>query len=250
MTMRSILAAFLFLLAFTHGAWADPAEVYNRANALFAREQYPEALKLYESIPIQNPDLEYNIGATYLKMGAIGKATLHFKRAERLRPGDEDTRANLEFIAATKADREAFREQGIAAMLLEWLLGLGSVAHVTQMALGLYLASSCAAMALILARPGAGKNWIAMVMTILMTATAFTSALAAARIISFEDRSQAVVMTAEAPARPDPSAHADPAFTLHEATIVQLGRVEGNYIFVTLASGHSGWMDRGSLERI
>ncbi|MDH5637323.1 MAG: hypothetical protein OEZ04_02410 [Nitrospinota bacterium] len=250
MTIRFIPAAVLLLLSLAHGAWAGPAEVYNRANALFAKEQYAEALKLYESIPVQNPDLEYNIGATYLKMGATGKATLHFKRAERLRPGDEDTRANLELITNTKADREAFQERGIAATLLEWLLELGSVEKVTYIALGLYLASSCAALALILVRPGAGRRRIAMAMTILIAATAFSGALAVARIISFEDRSHAVVMAEEAPARPDPSAHADPVFTLHEATVVRLGRVEGNYIFVTLASGHSGWVDRGSLERI
>jgi len=249
MTARLITAALLLLLL-PSGVSAGPVEDFNRANALFAEGKYSEALAVYESIPVSNPDLEYNIGVTFLKMGAIGKATLHFKRAERLLPGDEDTKANLALIAATKVDREAFPDRGIATRAMEWFLEQGSVAVVTHYALGLYLASSAAVAALILAPSGAARRRIAAVTITLMAATLFSGALAVARIISFEDRAMGVVMAAQAPARPDPSTHAEPVFTLHEGTIVRLGRVEGNYVFVTLASGHSGWIDRGSLERL
>lgn len=250
MKRRIIPAVALLFLAMNSGAWAGPVEDFKKGNALFAAEKYAEALELYKSISIQNPDLEYNIGATYLKLDILGLATLHFKRAQRLRPDDEDTQANLRFIMARKTDREASTEHGMAYRAMEWVLTRGSVAGVTHVALGLYLATCAMATLLILLRPRRGKREIAFAMALLVGATVIFAALALARISRFEDRSQAVVMVAEAPVRQDPSSHADPVFILHEATVVSLGRVEGNYVFATLASGHSGWVDRGSLERI
>ncbi|MDH4184313.1 MAG: tetratricopeptide repeat protein [Nitrospinota bacterium] len=251
MRVRHLAAAILATLAMGGHALADePASVYNRANHLFAQGDYSGALALYDSISRQNPDLEYNRGAAHLKLGSLGKATLHFMRAQRLRPGDDDTLANLKYIETKKVDREPAEEPGAAATALEWISGLGAVAHITWMALVFYALSTIMAVALILAPPGAWRARIMLGLVIVLTATLCSGALALYRIHLFENRSLAVVMAPQAPVYPDPTSAAEPVFTLHEATIVRLGRVEGNYIFATLASGHSGWMDRASLERI
>ena len=251
MILRQAIAAIALAIAIIPAAWArqPAAETYNRANALFAKGDWAGALKLYDSISLENQDLEYNRGAAHLKLGSLGKATLHFKRAERLAPGDEDARANLRYIAGAKLDKENVREMGPAAAALEWVLSIGSVPAVTWLALGLYLATAASAGGLVLSRPGAGRKWMAALI-ILTAALLAAGALAWARIDRLEARPDAAIMAREAPVYQAPSTRGDPVFTLHEATIVRMGRVEGNYVFITLSSGHSGWMDRAHLERI
>ena len=249
MTATLARAAVILLLIGSRPALAlDDVTAYNRANNLFARGEYTEALKLYGSIQTLNPDVEYNLGATHLKLGSLGKATLHFKRALRLAPGGEDARFNLRYIAGMKADRETEPEKGTSEKTLDWILSIGSATDVAWLALGLYLAAMGTAIGITLQR-SAGRGWMAALALLSIGALA-AGGLTWARASRLHDASEAVVMAAEAPVYQDPSTKGAPVFTLHEATIVRMGRVEGNYVFATLSSGHSGWMDRAGLERI
>ena len=242
------MAVILLLLGARPAMAQAEAAAYNQANALFAKGEYAEAIKLYNSIQTHNPDLEHNRGATHLKLGSLGKATLHFKRALRMAPGDEDSRFNLRYIAGVKADREMEPEIGASEKIIEWILCIGSAQDVAWLALGLYLAAMGSAMGLILSG-SARRGWMAALALLFICALA-AGGLTWARMNRLHNPTEAVVMTAEAPVYQDPSSKGAPVFTLHEATIVRMGRVEGNYVFATLSSGHSGWMDRASLEKI
>jgi len=103
-----LLITIVVSIALTSGAALAETDTqrYNGANKLFTDGNYLAALEMYNSIGIENQNLEYNRAVTYFKLGRLGKAVLHFNRALRLNPQDEDTKANLRYINSVKKDRE------------------------------------------------------------------------------------------------------------------------------------------------
>ena len=63
-----------------------------------ARQLFRSAAQRFESIVaagINNGRLEYNLGNCYLQAGDVGRAVLHYRRAQRLIPGDPLLADNL-----------------------------------------------------------------------------------------------------------------------------------------------------------
>lgn len=80
------------------------AREFNEAQDLLAKQPdrarplFRSAATRFESIAqsgVTNGRLEYNIGNAYLQAGDIGRAILHYRRAERLIPGDALLAENL-----------------------------------------------------------------------------------------------------------------------------------------------------------
>ncbi|VAX18727.1 hypothetical protein MNBD_NITROSPINAE04-227 [hydrothermal vent metagenome] len=248
---RMIATAALLSTLFSALAFAGaPAETYNRANRLYAEKKYDAALKLYNSIDIKNPDLEYNRAAAYFKTGHTGKAVLHFSRALRLRPGDADTRYNLDFLRAYKTDREETKEPGVISNAFEYVINAFSLQTMSGIALVLYMATTFAGLGVIISFDMKRKKNLTQSTVLLVVVTALLFTITGARIHQFERTDRAIAIAGSVDAYDSPSDKTATVFTFHEGTEVRLGRVEGNYVHVTLVSGYSGWVDRAKLTRI
>jgi tetratricopeptide (TPR) repeat protein len=68
---------------------AQASELYRQAAAGFAA--------LVEA-GTHNSALEYNLGNTYYRLGDVGRAVLHYRRAQALDPTDERLAANLRYV--------------------------------------------------------------------------------------------------------------------------------------------------------
>ena len=78
------------------------------ANARYDREEYAEAVLLYESLVgdgYHDVALYYNLGNAHLGDGDLGRAILSYLRARELSPRDPDVRANLELARESTVDR-------------------------------------------------------------------------------------------------------------------------------------------------
>ncbi|NQV15446.1 tetratricopeptide repeat protein [bacterium] len=76
---------------------------YNQGNARFRLGELDEAISSYEqalSVKDRNDlaDVYYNMGNAWLYKQELDKAREFYKHALRLRPGDEDAKANLELM--------------------------------------------------------------------------------------------------------------------------------------------------------
>lgn len=245
------ISALAVSLAPAGEAVAAPAETqaYNRGNALYAEGKYDEALAAYGAVTIESPDVEYNRGAVYYKKGDLGRAALHFHRALRLRPGDADALANIAHINALaglegkgSGEPDGFLRRALNALPLD---------VTVWSAVGLYWIGALCGVAAILSF---GKRDVRRKALGVLAASALAAAMMTAaagwRVYQFERNDLAVVVDGPAPAHPEPSEKTEAAFTIPEGARVTAGRVEGNYLFVTLVSGYSGWVGRESVERI
>lgn len=78
----------------------DDAVAQPSPNSDEARRLYRAAAEGFESIirdGVQNGYLYYNAGNARMRLGELGAAIAHYRRAERLLPGDENIRRNLAF---------------------------------------------------------------------------------------------------------------------------------------------------------
>lgn len=76
----------------------DEAVATGRTDPARARELYQQAAAGFHALAdagVRNPALEYNLGNTYVRLGELGPALLHYRRAQRLAPRDAKLAANL-----------------------------------------------------------------------------------------------------------------------------------------------------------
>jgi hypothetical protein len=76
----------------------DRAQELQDENPVRARQLFLSAAQRFESMAamgVESGPLEYNLGNCYLQAGNVGRAVLHYRRAERLTPNDPLLRDNL-----------------------------------------------------------------------------------------------------------------------------------------------------------
>ncbi|MBF0291506.1 MAG: tetratricopeptide repeat protein [Nitrospinae bacterium] len=246
--MRFALLALIVTLAISaHAHAASPADIYNEGNKKYRDGDYEGALAVYDSITTLNPDLEYNRGAAQLKAGRLGKAAVHFRRALKLAPGDKDAQASLDYINSVKPDREKIQKPGALTEFFQDIRSLVSVDALAWMTLALYYLAGGAIALLLLSGGSAIRKRIAIACAVFAALTIVSGSALAVMAIGMESHDMAVAVDKTVDAMSEPSEKSDKLFTFHEATACRLGRMEGKYVFVTLESGISGWVESAKL---
>lgn len=80
--------------------------VFEKANELFQKEQFSEALSAYESLVkkgAKSENLYYNLANTYYKNGELGKSILYYEKTLKINPQNKNSFHNLR-LANTKIE--------------------------------------------------------------------------------------------------------------------------------------------------
>lgn len=86
------------------------SDVFARGNTAFARGEYTEAAKAYETLVesgTDDADVCFNLASAYGSLGKYGQAIRYFQRSLRLDPGDDAARAGLKASRAALGERQA-----------------------------------------------------------------------------------------------------------------------------------------------
>ena len=86
----------------------EAVDIYNKANQHYASNDFQSALSNYLVVierGVKNPQLYYNLGNTYFKLGEPGYAILYYEKALALRSFDRETRENLEYAKRSLKER-------------------------------------------------------------------------------------------------------------------------------------------------
>lgn len=93
------------LLIFAQTLWAQSD--FETGNALYAKENYKEAVKNYEAIIAtgnQSAEVYFNLGNCYYKLQQVAPAIYYYEKALLLNPNDTEIRTNLEFARKMTID--------------------------------------------------------------------------------------------------------------------------------------------------
>ena len=81
---------------------------FDQANQLYLDNDFQGAIEHYTKIlnaGYSSGELYYNLGNAYFKNGRLGLAILHYEKAKKLLPHDQDLLDNLEMVRLRVADR-------------------------------------------------------------------------------------------------------------------------------------------------
>ena len=81
--------------------------LFSIGNRYFSIEKYDYALDAFLAIldEVEHPDLYYNIGNTYYRLGDVGQAIWAYEKGIQLSPIHKDLKYNLDFVNARVKDR-------------------------------------------------------------------------------------------------------------------------------------------------
>ena len=251
------LLAMLLWTGLAASAAPDPGGAlaeFQRGNVAYTNGEFEEAISAYTAVAEKwtSFELEYNLGGAHYKAGQIGPCILHYERARRLRPNDDDLSANLLLAQAAVTDRiEGMPEIGIASIWRE-LISQERLAGWTAASLFLWLLGFGLLGFRMFQKDIAQRRWLGLTAPAVLLLALGLGALSKQthqRIVSEEG---AVVMAPRVEVMSAPSGGEAPSklFVLHEGTVVELLREEGAWRQVRLANGNSGWLEASAVEGI
>lgn len=101
----------------------DEAIAAARENPALARQRWQDALSSFLAVResgVRNAAIEFNIGNTYARLGDVGRAILHYRRAERINPRGRSLQINLDQVRQQVAPRITAENSGPLSMILGW----------------------------------------------------------------------------------------------------------------------------------
>jgi tetratricopeptide (TPR) repeat protein len=221
---------------------AQPAtDAFSQANKLYEEGKYTQASAAYDKIAQTgevSPALYFNLGNAWLKAGKIGWAIRAYRQAEEMDPRDPDNRANLQ-IARSQA-----------GTLAPALPGDRWTRWVSRLTLNEWTVAAAAAAALFFIVLTAREIWAAFRKSGSVAAGAAGFAclcLIACLGLAADQRlieKSSVVIVPEAVARRGPLPESQSAFTVHDGTELLVLERDGDWLQVSDASKHIGWLEQ------
>jgi tetratricopeptide (TPR) repeat protein len=249
---RIVLAALALLApAWTSQSRAENLEqIFNRGNTAYEQGRYDEAVEAYRSVlryRVQDPVLEFNLANAEFKLNNLGPAILHYERAHRMDPTDDDIRSNLDYARSFCLDRVEIPEQSV---LVHWLQAaqnrLGSDGQAWIAAGLIWLGAGLLAWRL--SRPAGWSGRYGWLLALLLISIAVTSASCYHTSQRLEGRRLAVVQKAAVEVLAGPSLNNPALFTVHEGLTLEVRTVREGWLQVSLPNGLNGWIDRTAIE--
>ncbi len=232
---------------------ADLGKLWEESNAAYTDADYSKAIGGYNAIleaGYVSHKLYYNLGNAYYKDNKIGRAILFYNRALLIKPGDNDTRYNLEIANGRVVDKiDAVPE----FFLTRWVRGLRTTMGSNGWAV-LSLMLLAAALGATLVYLLAGK--LALRKAGFYTGICSLAAMAVALVFSISERhemlhsSEAIVMSSAAPVKSSPDGASKDIFILHEGTKVRVVSSLGDWREIEIASGDKGWIASAAIETL
>jgi tetratricopeptide (TPR) repeat protein len=249
---RFLLLAALLFTGLSSSA-NDPASEFRDANALYQKQNYDSAAKIYEQLiarEYQSAEVYYNLANTYYKLNNISKAILNYERALKLKPGDDDISFNLKVAQLKVIDKiepvpeifyrrwlrsisSAFSTDGWSRMVIicVWIMFLFAAVYVLS--------------------PRAAMRRVGFVLAaFFLIISIFTWLLSQQSYQDYVSQKSAVVMSMSAYVKSSPGDSNTDLFLLHEGTKADILDEFENWVKIRIANGSVGWIKSSEIEVI
>lgn len=252
--MKNIRILFLLLMSigfFSHSFGQN--EQHKKANELYSKGDYAGASELYEKI-IKTygvaPELYYNLGNSYYKMGETGRSILNYEKALRLNPMYRDARYNLDMAQQKVIDNIV---QVPPFFILRWLDIFMKLLTSNQwffVGFITFLITIIAAMFFIFGFTLSNRKISFYIATIFLSITVVTLIFSAVRKNQQIQHNEAIIMTGVITVKSSPDRSGTDLFQLHEGTKVKVKSQLGSWFEVVLGNGNIGWVESKNIEQI
>lgn len=246
--MKKLL--YIFLLV-SQAFFAQSA--FEKGNELYKKEQYEEAVVLYEGIVKSgqhSAEVYFNLGNAYYKLHKVAPAVYNYEKALLLNPGDPETCTNLKFAQKMAIDEiKIVPKVGFSKMIDDALdifhyntwagIATGFSALFLLCFIGYYFGSTT-----LLKR----SFFVGMIVALLIMLIAVFSAISERNNVE-EDR-PAIVFAEAVSVKSEPKANAPEAFQLHEGTKVFILEAQDKWRKIQLTDESEGWIEKSAIREL
>ncbi len=252
--MRKFLIFILLLTPLIVNAKkSDTIELFKQGNEKYKKGKYEDAIKFYETIlskKIKNGYIYYNLGNAYFKANKIGMAILNYERAKIHLPSDPDLVFNIGFANSRIIDKIQEDEVDPFTKIILFFYNLFEINTLFSLLYFFFLIL----IGSIILRWFYNNysfqiinrrifNYIGIIFLILLF-------ILIIKVNQVKSNKHAVIITSRINIKSAPSEDSTDMFPLHEGTKVRTGKEAGQWIFITLPKGKSGWIQKDKLEKI
>lgn len=247
-----IITFVLTLLAanLAHSEESNNEKLLKKSEQAYAAGNYDSTLVFLENLTEQGYQsfaLFYNMGNAHYKLGNIPEAILHYEKAKKLKPNEDDLNYNLQLANAQITDNVKELPDNRLITFIAGALKTDSWATLSIVAFFLFLIG----LILFFYLPAPRQKSIFLSSSIVSLVVAFVLFLLAFQRNSNLDKIQeAVIMTASVTVTSAPTEIGKKLFVIHEGLKVEIKEEQGNFAKIKLADGNVGWVEKGTLSHI
>ena len=224
---------------------------FERASEAYHRGDFAEAVAGYErviALGVGEPDLYYNLGSAYLRLGRVGHAIWGYERALGLAPDHEDAAWNLGV-----ARKQVLRRDKLEGGAVEpfWIRAVTAIRLPTLMVS--FLVVYLGLFAALLARRwagGVGRAGLGAAAALLFSLSVVLGVFLAGRDYHDDHVKRGIVLPDEVSVAEGPEESARVAFRIHGGLKVRLMDREDEWVRVRLLNGLEGWVRDREVGRL
>ena len=243
---------FTILLILATNLFAQSAsDLFEKASVRYEGNDYETAIELYqeiEELPLYSSDVYYNLANCYYKTHQKAKAVLYYEKALKLAPNDEDVQFNLKLVQLQLVDKLAQIPQPFYTKWMHAAKNLFSIDKWAKMGLVLLFLFSILIIGFLVSDNYKLKKklFLGFSLSLIVCLKAFGMAY-----YSFStQKTNAILMEANAYIKSAPSTQSEDLFILHEGTKVSVIEVFNDWTKIKLSDGMIGWVESDLVETI
>ncbi len=251
--MRRLILGLVVVSSLAVGRNArDVDSLFIAANQYMNREKYEDAVRLYEKILSQgyeHPDLYYNLGNGYYRLGFLGQAVWAYEKGLRFRPRDPDLRFNLDLVNAHIRDRIEIPETFFLLELYRALKSQFTLSDLLLVGSGLLLLASF--LFAVNRISGNRFNRMSKFIGVIFVLAILVHGVALDKYWELSDKREGVVVEREVEAFSAPFERRDAVlFKVHEGIKVEITQRRPDWIEIVLLDGKKGWVRANSVREL
>lgn len=249
LALAGMFVLFALFSSFGH-AQQTAADAVAEAEAAYNAGDYATAITQYEKllqVGVSGTEIGYNLGSAYFQSGDLGRALLHFRRAQVLTPRDGDVNRGLALVRALRVDIQG-DEVALIDNLAAFTAGLLTPSELGWLVFVFWVVW-CGLLFLWIIR----KTWrrrLRLALMIWGAAVIFGVCLLLGRLYVDAGRPSAVVTAFLTPVMSGPSEDYIEIFDLYSAAEMRVMETEGEWARFLLPDGRQGWVELTAIELI
>lgn len=251
--MKQMKNTIYILLLLTTLGFAQNEQLFEKANALYNKEQYNDAILAYNQIldtQQHSADLYFNIANAHYKLNHIAESIYNYEKALQLDPSNKDALTNLAFANNMRIDKiDTIPTTGFSK-LFSGFVNLVSFDTWALLAV-VFVVLFVVLFVLYSTSKYSHKKrafFVAAITGLLLSIlSVFFAYKQESNVLATK---YAIVFAKESKIRTEPKLNSEEAFVLHEGTKVKVIDMFDSWVKIKLANGSVGWVVKNDIKNL